>query len=156
MAILQCRHCGDEIDSDTRCTQCRGCGALFPFQCAACGKKLRSPFPVFGDERFLTLDSAPQPLCEDHFLRKCPDCETWFQADENPGYFRCATCAQKAQSAPMPEWSDESPASVELVPELEIARTAIPVARGFDINTLILGCAGCAFLALMGWMLLGR
>lgn len=157
MTILQCRHCGGAIDSDTRCTQCRQCGALFPFQCVVCQKKLRSPFPVFEDERYLTLDCQPQPLCEEHFLRKCPDCQTWFQADENQGYFRCAGCAEKAQTGAIrPEWSDELPVAVELSTEREIARTSAPLAGGLDINILILGSAGCAFLVLMGWMLLGR
>ncbi len=161
MAILQCRNCGGEVDSDTRRSQCRGCGALFPFQCAECGKKLRAPFPIFEDERFLTLESTPEPLCDEHFLRKCPDCENWFQADENPGYFRCASCAQKAQksvplNAPMPEWSDEAPVAVEIASERNPARTAPPMGRGFDVNTIILGSAGCAFLALMGWFLLNR
>ncbi|PQV63102.1 hypothetical protein B1R32_1158 [Abditibacterium utsteinense] len=155
MANLGCRHCGGDIDSDTRRTQCRGCGALFPFNCAVCERKLRSPFPIFEDERYLTLASQPKPLCEDHFLRKCPDCDSWFQADENPGYFRCGSCAQKAQkTAPMPEWSDEAPLATESAPQRRSARTAPALNRGTDINTLILGAAGCAFLALIGWFLL--
>lgn len=157
MAVLSCLQCGEEIDSDTRRTQCRGCGALFPFQCAVCEKKLRSPFPVFDDERFLSLDSSPQPLCEDHFLRKCPDCDAWFQADQNPGYFRCSNCAQKLQNAViLPEWSDDPPARRELLPEQEIVRAAPAVGNGRDSNTMILGAAGCALLVLMGWLLMGR
>ncbi len=156
MAILHCRHCGGDIDSDTRRTQCRDCGALFPFGCVVCERKLRSPFPIFEDERYLTLGNPPEPLCDEHFLRKCPDCGKWFQADENPGYFRCGSCAQKAsKTAPMPEWSDEAPVPTENTSR-EVAHAAPSMAQGRDVNTLILGAAGCAFLVLMGWFLLAR
>ena len=94
MAMLSCRHCGASINSDARLTQCRKCGALFPFVCKVCNKQLRPPFPVFEDERYLTLDD--EPLCGEHFLRKCPDCGEWFRADENPGFFRCHKCAEAA------------------------------------------------------------
>ena len=163
MATLQCRHCGSDIDSDARRAQCRECRALFSFECAICGRNLRPPFPVFSDERHLTAGETPLPLCDDHFLRQCPDCETWFQNDENPGYFRCLACAEKAQNAPThPEWSDapaEAFSETETYPEMETSRGAPLVASsraGTDPNTLILGAAGCAFLALMGWFLMGR
>ena len=162
MAILHCRHCGSDIDSDARRTQCRECRALFPFECATCARNLRSPFPVFDDERHLTMDEAPQPLCDDHFLRKCPDCQNWFPNDENPGYFRCLSCAEKAQSAPMrPEWSD-APLETETYAEgyAESDSHSMPLVvrahGGIDSNTLVLGVAGCAFLALMGWFFLGQ
>lgn len=159
MAILHCRHCGSEIDSDARRSQCRECRALFPFQCATCKRKLRPPFPLFEDERHLTLEEPPQPLCEEHFLRKCPDCEKWFPNDENPGYFRCLECAEKSQSSLIrPEWSDAPPKN-EAYPDTEMAHTAPLVvggSAGVDSNIMVLGAAGCAFLALIGWFLMGR
>jgi DNA-directed RNA polymerase subunit RPC12/RpoP len=90
MALLHCRDCGAEFSSDTRQTQCKHCGALFPCACAVCGKALRPPFPVFSDERYLTV--ADEPLCPEHFQRQCPECNQWFQADQNPGYFLCRAC----------------------------------------------------------------
>jgi hypothetical protein len=87
MALLKCRNCGAEISSDARVTRCKGCGTLFPFDCNVCGRSLRPPFPVYSDERYLT--GMDEPLCPDHFQRQCPSCKTWFQADENPGYFMC-------------------------------------------------------------------
>ncbi len=163
MAILQCRHCGSDIDSDARRTQCRECRALFPFECAVCAQQLRPPFPVFDDERHLTLGETSQPLCEAHFLRLCPDCEKWFGNDENPGFFRCLDCAAKLQNAPtQPEWSDapaETYLESETYPEIEGARSlprALGRRAGFDANMLAMSAAGCAFLALLGWFLLGR
>lgn len=159
MATLHCKHCEASIESDTRRTQCRQCGALFPFTCAVCERKLRSPFPVFEDERYLTLNEKdPQPLCEDHFLRKCPDCDEWFQADENPGYFRCGSCAAKAPKIVVPEWDDNaSHRDTEHIEEREIARAAPLMARGrLDFNTMVMAGGGCAFLALVSWYLLAR
>lgn len=99
MALLQCKECGTSIDSGTRQTRCKNCGTLFPFACAVCDKPLRPPFSVYPDERFLTSDN--RPLCEEHYQRQCPECNGWFRADENPGYFRCPACnaahAAKAQ-----------------------------------------------------------
>ena len=94
MATLKCNSCGGNIASAARRVQCPHCGELFPFACARCQRKLRPPFNVFDDERYLTLDTPPLPLCDDHYLRQCPDCERWYGADENPGYFRCALCAE--------------------------------------------------------------
>lgn len=163
MANLHCRHCEASIDSNTRRTQCRECGALFPFVCAVCERNLRSPFPVFEDERYLTLDkSDPHPLCEEHFLRKCPDCNDWFQADQNPGFFRCSNCAAKAPKVVMPEWDEASMHSSsshreEPIEEREVAHAAPIIARGrFDFNTLVMAGAGCAFVALISWYLLAR
>ena len=159
MANLHCRHCEASIDSDTRRTQCRQCGALFPFVCAVCERNLRSPFPVFEDERYLTLDNRdPKPLCEEHFLRKCPDCDEWFQADENPGYFRCGSCAAKAPKVTMPEWDEgASHRDTEHVEERERAHAAPLMAGGrFDFNTMVMAGGGFAFLALMSWYLLAR
>ena len=106
MALLHCRDCGAEFSSDTRQTQCKKCGALFPCACAVCGKALRPPFPVFSDERFLTV--ADQPLCPDHFQRQCPECSRWFQADQNPGYFLCLNCTATRDSSPSETSSSDS------------------------------------------------
>jgi hypothetical protein len=92
MALLKCRHCETEIDSNARKTRCPGCGQLFPFACAVCEAPLRPPFPVFEDERY--LNGEEEPLCPEHFQRQCPKCESWFSADENPGYFLCKTCME--------------------------------------------------------------
>jgi hypothetical protein len=159
MATLHCRNCEAGINSDTRSTQCRQCGELFPFVCVVCERKLRSPFPIFVDERYLTLDkNDPKPLCGDHFLRKCPDCDEWFQADENPGFFRCGHCAEKAPKLVMPEWDEGgSHRDSEPAEEREIAHAAPLMAGGrFDFNTMVMAGAGCAFVALVSWYLLAR
>lgn len=125
MALLKCRDCGEEIRSEVRLTRCKGCGTLFPFSCAVCMRKLRPPFPVYPDERY--LNGAERPLCPDHFQRQCPDCRTWFQADENSGFFKCKVCMEgetasetrpssSPESTPVhfPQWDEElvpSPAS---------------------------------------------
>ena len=98
MALLKCRNCGAEISSDARVTRCKGCGTLFPFDCTVCGRSLRPPFPVYSDERYLS--GTDEPLCPDHFQRQCPSCNTWFQADENPGYFMCKPCLED-RAAPL-------------------------------------------------------
>jgi hypothetical protein len=100
MALLKCRNCGAEISSDARVTRCKGCSTLFPFDCTVCGRSLRPPFPVYSDERYLT--GTDEPLCPDHFQRQCPSCKTWFQADENPGYFMCKMCLEVRETAPVP------------------------------------------------------
>lgn len=168
MATLHCLHCGSDIDSDARRAQCRECRSLFPFQCAVCERNLRSPFPVFEDERHLTMSEPPQPLCEDHFLRLCPDCNTWFGNDENPGYFRCLNCAEKAENAPTHlDWSDaanESESYGESESHSDHAEAeqghgvpmVIGARTGLDSNAFVLSAAGCAFLALMGWLLTSR
>ena len=97
MALLKCRNCGAEISSDARVTRCKGCGTLFPFDCTICGRSLRPPFPVYSDERYLS--GTDDPLCPDHFQRQCPSCKTWFQADENPGYFMCKMCLEVREAA---------------------------------------------------------
>lgn len=93
MVLLHCRECGAEIKSDTRQTKCPQCGALFPFACAVCGKLLKPPIPDFPVERYFTAEH--KPLCEDHYQRQCPECQEWFQASDNPGYFLCPKCAAK-------------------------------------------------------------
>lgn len=153
MAILQCRKCGANINSDARSTQCKKCGALFPFACAVCDRQLRAPFPVYEDERFLTLDD--EPLCSEHFLRKCPDCDAWFRADENPGFFRCPACAAAAKqgpsfTAPLEEYDQE-----EYEDDSEEAPVKRQDARGPNPNAVVLMGAGAAFLALLGWFLFG-
>ena len=93
MVLLHCRECGTEIPSDTRKTKCQQCGALFPFACAVCNKLLNPPIPDYPVERYFTADG--KPLCEDHYQRQCPECQRWFQADDNPGFFLCRDCAAK-------------------------------------------------------------
>ena len=157
MATLHCQHCEASIDSDARRPQCRQCGALFPFQCAVCACQLRGPFSVFDDERYLTLDEdGSKPLCADHFLRKCPDCNHWFGADENAGFFRCLSCAEQSQRVAVPDWDDGGTFELEPTPERE--RHASPLVAGarYDFNTLVLAGAGCAFVALVSWFLLAR
>jgi hypothetical protein len=100
MALLKCRNCGAEISSDARVTRCKGCGTLFPFDCSVCGRSLRPPFPVYSDERYLS--GTDEPLCPDHFQRQCPSCKTWFQADENTGYFMCKMCLEVREAAVVP------------------------------------------------------
>lgn len=100
MALLKCRNCAAEISSDARVTRCKGCGTLFPFACDVCGRSLRPPFPVYSDERY--LDGTDKPLCPDHFQRQCPSCKTWFQADENPGYFMCKMCLEVREASVTP------------------------------------------------------
>jgi DNA-directed RNA polymerase subunit RPC12/RpoP len=160
MATLHCRHCGGDIESDARRTQCRQCGELFPFGCEVCQRNLRSPFPVYDDERYLTLNVAdPRPLCADHFLRKCPDCSKWFQADENPGFFRCIDCAETAQMKQVvPEWDDGGRFEMEPpMEEREVAHAAPSmVRRRPDPNMMVMAGAGCALLALVGWYLLAH
>jgi hypothetical protein len=121
MALLKCRNCGAEISSDARVTRCKGCGTLFPFDCKVCGRSLRPPFPVYSDERYLT--GTDEPLCPDHFQRQCPSCKTWFQADENPGYFMCKMCLEVREAAVVP-----APVSVG-APTLVTAGSA-PAAAG--------------------------
>ena len=108
MATLKCKSCEGNISSTARRVQCPHCGELFPFVCARCDHKLRPAFAEFDDERYLTLDAPPQPLCDEHYLRKCPDCDEWFSADENPGFFRCAAAAPKFTSVKLAQQADES------------------------------------------------
>lgn len=92
MVTLNCRQCGTEISSSTKQTKCAKCGTLFPFACAVCGKLLKPPIPDFPVERYFTDDK--KPLCQEHYQRQCPECQRWFQADENPGYFLCRACTE--------------------------------------------------------------
>ncbi len=117
MALLKCRNCAAEISSDARVTRCKGCGTLFPFACDVCGRSLRPPFPVYSDERY--LDGTDKPLCPDHFQRQCPSCKTWFQADENAGYFMCKMCLEVREAAVAPS------AAVEMEEE-ELAEDDTP------------------------------
>lgn len=164
MATLNCNSCGGDISSNARRVQCPHCGELFPFVCAHCDNKLRPAFPVFDDERYLTLDAPPLPLCDDHYLRKCPDCDEWFSANENPGYFRCLSCSKvhdkKQREAPAPVFSpSNSNGEAERAPATTEARSASVATRSKSAgnpNALAIGFAVCAFLALVAWMLFGR
>ena len=158
MATLKCNSCGGNIASNARRVQCPHCGELFPFACARCQRKLRPPFSEFDDERYLTHDTPPQPLCDDHYLRQCPDCNTWFGADENPGFFRCARCAEihREQQARQPA-EIFAPVAVPVM-----ASAAAPShneggvaakTRG-NPNVVAIAFAVCAFVALVGWMIL--
>jgi predicted RNA-binding Zn-ribbon protein involved in translation (DUF1610 family) len=97
MVMLQCRKCGGEVSSDERSKKCKNCGELFPFECAVCARHLRPPVPDFPVERYFTEDN--EPLCSDHYQRQCPECNKWFRADENPGYFMCLDCTKKRDAA---------------------------------------------------------
>lgn len=112
MALLKCRNCDEEINSDSRVTRCKGCGTLFPLTCAVCERNLRPPFPIYSDERY--LDGTDHPLCPDHFERQCPSCKNWFQADENPGYFMCRTCLEVRESAAASVLAEETMAPAEV------------------------------------------
>lgn len=160
-AQIHCRHCGGEIASNSRRVQCEHCGALFPFACLVCSRNLRTPFPVFDDERYLTFDQTDEqgarveakPLCAEHFLRHCPDCSRWFHAHENPGFFRCPQCAiqheqANAAPAPFPEHA------AGMLPR-GVGGSALSLnARQLNANTVALSCAGGALLGLACWYLL--
>lgn len=96
MAFVHCRECGHEIPAEAKQTRCEKCGTFFPFTCAVCDKFLRPPFAAHDDERYVTEDH--RPLCPEHYHRQCPECKKWFQADENPGFFLCLSCAQTRQN----------------------------------------------------------
>lgn len=91
MVMLKCRNCGADVASDEKARKCRSCNTLFPFACAVCERKMRPPLPDFPVERYFNDES--EPLCEDHYQRQCPECQKWFQADENPGFYLCGDCA---------------------------------------------------------------
>ncbi len=157
MATLKCNSCGGDIASNARRVQCPHCGELFPFACARCQRKLRPPFSVFEDERYLTHDAPPLPLCDDHYLRQCPDCDVWFGADENPGYFRCVPCAQihrEKQLAQPAEVLAPQPASLIAAPQTNKGGVATK-SRG-NSNALAIAFAVFAFVALVGWMIFKR
>ena len=169
MATLKCNSCEGEISSSARRVQCPHCGALFPFACAQCNRNLRPPFSVFTDERYLTLDDPPQPLCDEHYLRKCPDCDDWFGAHENPGYFRCSSCAAIHEAKlSQPRELEPEPLAPHAMPSTPMGEAGGVATKtrpsgmvaasggGFGSNTMVLAFAACAFLALIGWFLLGR
>ena len=149
MPLVHCRECGHEIKADTKQTRCDKCGTFFPFTCAVCEKFLRPPFAVYEDERYLTDEG--QPLCQDHYQRQCPECHNWFQADENPGYFLCLSCAQARQhktvvATPAPAAHTPAPsASTPLTPR----RASMP-AFDYVVFAVICGSAviGIIFLLL--------
>ena len=156
--------------------QCVHCGALFPFSCRVCNRNLRTPFPVFEDERYLTVEEVneetgariePHPLCQDHFVRKCPDCGVWFHAHENEGFFRCGNCAEEQRQkrlsrAPVApeeaEYQDsEISENVGLVAAMTAPTSAVSggpdLQNGLDLNAVVLAGAGGAFVALIAWFL---
>jgi Zn finger protein HypA/HybF involved in hydrogenase expression len=159
-APLHCRHCGGEIASDSRRVQCPHCGALFPFACLVCSRNLRTPFLVFDDERYLTFPTRDEesgarveakPLCAEHFLRHCPDCSRWFHAHENPGFFRCARCAEQHEASLLAPPVKER--KIKATP-LQEASTFSVRARQLNANMVALACAGGALLGLACWYLL--
>ena len=156
MATLKCNSCRGNIASNARRVQCPHCGELFPFACAQCQRKLRPPFSVFDDERYLTLETPPLPLCDEHYLRLCPDCDKWFGADENPGYFRCASCAEihrEKQAAEPAEVFAPVAANVPAAARRHNEGGVAARTRGSS-NGVAIAFAVCAFVALVGWMLL--
>lgn len=164
MATLKCNTCGGNISSSERRVQCQHCGELFPFACSRCNRKLRPPFSVFEDERYLSLETPPLPLCDDHYLRQCPDCEKWFGADQNPGYFRCVSCAEiherKQAAQPLEAFADTAALPMD---EGGVATQRRPThaatrdqKKSANPNALVIAFAVCAFVVLVGWMLLKR
>ena len=163
---LHCRHCGGEIESNSRRPQCAGCGALFPFACLVCSRNLRSPFPVFDDERYLTLDATDpetgaiteaKPLCQDHFLRRCPDCSRWFHAHENPGFFRCAQCAHEKERRDKQEEVVQSQPEPQVIEDFDSTHSEELLslgARHLDLNMIALASGGGALIGLICWLLL--
>ena len=160
MATLKCNSCGGNIASNARRVQCAHCGELFPFACARCQRKLRPPFSEFDDERYLTHDTPPQPLCDDHYLRQCPDCEKWFGADENPGYFRCAPCAQihreKQAAQPAEIFAPATAPATAPVAATRQSEGGVAAKSRANPNVLAIAFAVCAFVALVGWIILQR
>jgi len=154
MALLKCRHCETEIDSNARKTRCPGCGQLFPFACAVCEAPLRPPFPVFDDERYINDDN--EPLCPEHFQRQCPKCETWFAADENPGYFLCKNCMAGNESP-----IEEEPETVEQPePAVSLSTSSQPEVRnrpGINFIDIILAAilfvSVVAVVVILGWQI---
>lgn len=160
---LHCRHCGGEIPSDSRRVQCAHCGALFPFACLVCSRNLRTPFPVFDDERYLTFASTDaatgatieaKPLCAEHFLRHCPDCGRWFHAHENPGFFRCARCAEAKEKADMALLTPLDKTPLPIAAGLSEGASPRIGARQLNANMVALAAAGGALLGLLCWYLL--
>ena len=154
MALLKCRHCETEIDSNARKTRCPGCGQLFPFACAVCEAPLRPPFPVFDDERYINDDN--EPLCPEHFQRQCPKCETWFAADENPGYFLCKSC-MAGNELPVEEEPEivEQPQAVAPPPSTspQVIRRK-PAVNFIDIIlAAILFVSVVAVVVILGWQI---
>ena len=137
MVNLQCRHCGAEVASDEKARKCKNCGDLFPFVCAVCDKHLRPPIPDFPVERY--FNDVGQPLCADHYQRQCPECNRWFRADENPGFFMCPDCTAKreagaaAESSSKPDSDDEN----EFEEDGDQDETAAPQRRGCGAASLL-------------------
>ena len=143
MAFVHCRECGHEIPAENKQTRCEKCGTFFPFTCAVCDKFLRPPFAVLDDERFVTEDH--RPLCPDHYQRQCPECKKWFQADENPGFFLCLSCAQNRQKrVAAPKAPPNLP---DMPPPVAIGKTPVPLTV-FDYAVFAAIC-GAAIIGLL-------
>jgi len=158
MALLKCRHCQTEIDSNARKTRCPGCGQLFPFACAVCDAPLRPPFPVFEDERYLNADN--HPLCSDHFQRQCPKCQNWFSADENPGYFLCQSCMNApAKEDPLDTAATPIHAENVAVAEPAVTPSHVSTRRKPSVNILdtilsiLVFLAVVAVVVILGWQI---
>ena len=169
MATLKCNSCGGAIASHARRVQCPHCGELFPFVCAQCQRKLRPPFSVFNSESYLSHDDPPLPLCDEHYLRQCPDCENWFGANENPGFFRCAPCARIHAEQQARQASELlAPPTAATSPDNNdhnggVATQTRPISAPVRLqkatanpNRPAIIFAVCAFVALVMWMILGR
>ena len=138
---------------------------MFPFACFVCSRNLRSPFPVFDDERYLTFETndaetgsviEAKPLCPDHFLRHCPDCERWFHAHENPGYFRCPSCAREQEEKENAQYAAPEPSLRDDTPLLHPGDMGIGHARALDLNMIVLAAGGGAFIGLVCWLVMSR
>jgi len=143
--VLKCRNCGGDVASNERARKCRNCSELFPFECAVCSRHLRPPLPDYPVERF--FNDEGRPLCEDHYQRQCPECDKWFRADENPGFFLCADCAARREAQEAAE--DEAAAR---------SSSRDSASEGRPAGAAKSGCGGSAVLVLalssgMAWCL---
>ena len=142
MAVVHCRECGHEIKADTKATRCDKCGSFFPFTCAVCDKYLRPPFDIYDDERYVNDDS--KPLCQDHYQRQCPECHKWFQADENPGYFLCLSCAKLREERTVSATAASSPRSGVSVKSRGTTRENTRVRPAPNFDSLVMTAIGGA------------
>jgi Zn finger protein HypA/HybF involved in hydrogenase expression len=150
MPFVHCRECGHEINADTKQTRCEKCGTFFPFTCAVCDKFLRPPFAVYDDERY--VNGEGKPLCQDHYQRQCPECKKWFQADENPGYFLCLSCAKARQERATVASASSRPLSVSDATAAEGEATSKAPAAPFDyVVFAVIG--GAAVIGILYWLL---
>lgn len=142
MAVVHCRECGHEIKAETKATRCDKCGSFFPFTCAVCDKYLRPPFDTYEDERYVNENS--QPLCQDHYQRQCPECHKWFQADENPGYFLCLSCAKAREERTVASTAASTSRNSVTVKSREPGREGARARPAPNFDSLVMAAIGGA------------